>query len=167
MHFATHFIVQRAQWFSTKTRLKGTLQDWGETSATKTGDADLILFLTGNSWLEKKKTFFLFSQEKCLFTVMLDRVMRIQIHEWDAATRGFLVCTTCQQKIPEAMVIPWKRSHASEKARSHVSFTTCCWPAALQSFLHVHCLFFIHPYFSRFKIFSLSSPYLLVCSPSC
>lgn len=40
--------------------------------------------------------------------------------------------------------MPWNGSHASEKVRYHVSFTTCCWPAALQSFLHVHCLFFIH-----------------------
>lgn len=38
----------------------------------------------------------LFSQEKWLFIVVLDGVMRVQIHEWDAATRGFLVCTMCQ-----------------------------------------------------------------------
>ena len=166
MHFATRFIVQRAQWFSIRNRLKGTLQDWGETSANKTVNAELILFLTGNSWSQKNKTFFFFSQEKWRLTAVLDGLMRVWIHEWDAASGGFLVCTTRQQKTPEPTAMPWNGSHTSEKARCHVSFTTCHWPAALQSFLRVHCLFFIHPSFSRFKILSLSLPYLLVCSPS-
>lgn len=149
---------------TTKTKTKTTKP----TITTKTQSNQLTKTLQNQTQTKlKQNQQTVFSQEKWLFTVVLGGVMRVQIHEWDTATRGFLVCTMCQLKTLEPMVMPWNESHASEKVKCHVSFTTCCCPAALQSFLHVHCLFFIHAYFSRFKVLVLSSPYLLVYSPYC
>lgn len=64
MHFAIHFIVQRAQWFFIRTRLKATLQDWGETTANKSVHTGLILFLSGNSWPQKIRLYFSFLEKK-------------------------------------------------------------------------------------------------------
>lgn len=168
-----HFIVQRAQWFSIRTRLTGTPQDCQpKADLIPDWNRNPVFLVTGNS-RPQKISLFLFSRKRTIYSGAWWAYEGP--HPWVGCSNWRLfsvyhVPVEGSWTYSDALkwILRFRKGQAPCELyhlllTSSSSILLACSLLVLHPSVHPS----IHPPFSRFKILSLSLPYLLVCSPAC